>query len=72
MTNIFEDLIYLVGECGIDDNDQLTQIFTQLDRLGVSAQYWLEEWTTEGELLQIVKAFPCSSHCECLGSILRM
>ena len=32
----------------IDDNDQLTQIFTQLDRLGVSAQYWLEEWTTEG------------------------
>ena len=48
MTNIFEDLDYLVGECGIDDNYQLTQIFTQLDRLGVSAQYWLEEWTTEG------------------------
>ena len=47
MSNIFEDLDYLVGECGIDDNNQLQQIFTQLDRLGVSARYWLEVWTTD-------------------------
>ena len=47
MSTIFEDLDYLVGECGINDNYQLSQIFTEIERLGVSARYWLEEWNVD-------------------------
>jgi hypothetical protein len=46
MTKIEKDLQFLIKDCKIKDDEELKMIIEECQKLGVSARYYLEEFTS--------------------------